>query len=587
MENRLPRKLAAILYADVAGYSRLTGEDEDATHKALSAYLDLITSTIQSNHGKVMHFAGDAVLAMFEAVVDAVSSATAIQELLLSRNSDLPASRKLQFRIGVNLGDVIEDRGDIYGDGVNIAARLEALADPSGICISDAVRSAIGNKLGLVYEDMGEQQVKNIAEAVRAYKVVIDTGDSVTTLADMPSLEIPDEPSIAVLPFTNMSTDPEQEFFSDGISEDIITALAKVSAFMVIARNSTFIYKGKAVDIKQVAREQGVRYVLEGSVRKSGNRVRITAQLIDAATGQHMWAERYDRDLEDIFAVQDEITRNIVAELDVHLLAGEQARFWSDGTENLEAWECYRRARDLFSTYRVENHSEVKQLIQRAIDLDPEYASAWSLLAGLHFHIEEDARYSGEERKQALQSICNYAEQALKCDPSCATAYSTLALYHLTLKEYDEAIQKAQKSVDMAPNNTSNIAVFAVILNKCGQSERAIEQIRKAIRLCPVYPLWFLSALGQVLRVLGRTEEAIGAYTEMIKRYPDSLEGQVGLAEILGRAGRMTAAKKAAAEVLRINPEFSISEYVGNLSYRDSTEITRFEEGLRKAGLPE
>jgi adenylate cyclase len=587
MENRLPRKLAAILYADVAEYSRLSGEDEDATHKTLSEYLDLITSTIQSNHGTVMHFAGDAVLAMFEAVVDAVSSATAIQELLLSRNTGLTESRKLQFRIGVNLGDVIEDRGDIYGDGVNIAARLEALADPGGICISDAVRSAIGNKPGLVYEDMGEQQVKNIAEAVRTYKIVIDTGDSGTVVADMPVLEIPEEPSIAVLPFTNMSNDPEQEFFSDGISEDIITALSKVSAFMVIARSSTFIYKGKAVDIKQVGREQGVRYVLEGSVRKSGNRVRITAQLIDATTGQHKWAERYDRDLEDIFAVQDEITRNIVAELDVHLLSGEQARLWSGGTENLEAWECLRRARDLMDAYRVENHPEVKRLLQKAIDLDPEYASAWSMLAGIHFHIEEDARYSGEERKQAFQSTRDYALQAIKCDPSCAPAYSTLGLYYLNLKEYDEAIRNANISVDIAPNYPTTLAVSAVILNKCGQPERAIERMRKAMRLCPVYPLWYLSVLGQILRVLGRTDEAIRAYTEMIERYPDSLEGQVGLAELLGRAGRTAAVKAAAAEVLRINPDFSISEYVGNLSYRDPAEITRFEEGLCKAGLPE
>ena len=356
---------------------------------------------------------------------------------------------------------------------------------------------------------------------------------------------------------------------------------------MVIARNSTFIYKGKAVDIKQVGREQGVRYVLEGSVRKSGNRVRITAQLIDAATGQHKWAERYDRDLEDIFAVQDEITHNIVAELDVHLLAGEQARLWSSGTENLEAWECLRRARDLLDAYRIEDHPEVKRLLQKAIDLDPEYASAWSLLAGLHFHIEEDARYSGEERKQALQSTRDYVMQAIKCDPSCAPAYSTLGLYHLTSKDYDEAIRNADISVEMAPNSAITVAVSADILNKCGQPERAIERMRKAMRLCPVYPLWFLSILGQVLRVLERIDEAIGAYTEMIKRYPDSLEGQVGLAELLGRADRTVAAKAAAAEVIRINPDFSISEYVENLSYRDPAEVTRFEEGLRKAGLPE
>ena len=379
MDKRLPRKLAAILYADVAGYSRLTGDDEDATHKALSQYLDLMTLTIQTHHGDVMHFAGDAVLARFEAVVDAVSAAIAIQEQLREQNANLPESRQLQFRIGVNLGDVIEDRGDIYGDGVNIAARLEALADPGGICVSDAVRSAVGKNLGLVYEDMGEQQVKNIEEAVRAFRIVVDTGKSQSAPVKTTTLVIPDEPSIAVLPFTNMSNDPEQEFFSDGITEDIITALSKVSSFMVVARNSTFIYKNQAVNIKQVGRDQGVRHVLEGSVRKSGGRVRITAQLIDATTGQHKWAERYDRDLEDIFAVQDEITRNIVAELDIHLLAGEEARFWSSGTENLEAWEYFRRARYLFGSYQTENLPEVKQLVQKALDLDPEYASAWAL----------------------------------------------------------------------------------------------------------------------------------------------------------------------------------------------------------------
>ena len=271
MEDRLPRKLVAILYEDVAGYSRLTGDDEDATHRALSDSLDLISATIEFHHGQVMHYAGDAVLAMFAAVVDAVSSATDIQQQLQSRNAGLPDNRKVQFRIGVNSGDVIEDRGDIYGDGVNVAARLESLAEPGGICISDAVRIAIGSKIGLEYEDIGEQQVKNIAEAVRTFRIVAREEEMEAGLPGMPALELPDGPSIAVLPFTNMSSDPEQEFFSDGITEDIITALSKISALMVIARNSTFIYKGQAVDIKQVGREQGVRYVLEGSVRKSGD----------------------------------------------------------------------------------------------------------------------------------------------------------------------------------------------------------------------------------------------------------------------------------------------------------------------------
>ena len=385
-----------------------------------------------------------------------------------------------------------------------------------------------------------------------------------------------------------MSNEPDQEFFSDGITEDIITALSKVSALMVIARNSTFIYKGKAVDIKQVGREQGVRFVLEGSVRKAGNRVRITAQLIEATTGKHLWAEHYDRDLEDIFAVQDEITKKIVSALDVHLLAGEEARFWSSGTEDLQAWECFRLGRDLMdTTYRAEDLPEVIHILQKATDHDPQYAAAWSLLSGCHFHIEEDARYSEIERKQALQSMRDCAERALECDPSCASAYSMLGLYHLTLKQYDEAAQNANKSVNMAPNSAYNFARSAIILNKSGQPEQALERIRKAMRLCPVYPVWFLSALGQVSRAMDRADEAIDAYTEWTSRDPDSLEGHIGLAEILGEVGRTEEAKVLAAEVLRINPDFSIGEYIGNLAFRDPAEITRFEQGLRLAGLPE
>ena len=280
MEDRLPRKLAAILYAEVADYSRLTGEDEDATHRTLSEYLDLISSTIGSHGGKVMHYAGDAVLAKFEAVVDTMSAAVAVQDELKTRNEDLPDERKVQFRIGINLGDVIEDRGDIYGDGVNVAARLESLADPGGICISDAVRAAVGKKLDLHYEDMGEQEVKNISEPVRTHKVVIEKAPELESVK--PALELPDKPSIAILPFANMSNDLEQEYFAEGIAEDIITALSQIKRWFVVARNSSFAYKGRNVDIREVAKDLGVRYVLEGSVRKGGNRLRITGQLIEA-----------------------------------------------------------------------------------------------------------------------------------------------------------------------------------------------------------------------------------------------------------------------------------------------------------------
>ena len=286
MADRLPRKLAAILYADVVGYSRLTGENEDATHRTLSDYLDLISSTIESHRGQVVHYAGDAVLAKFDAILDAMSAAVAIQDELETRNEDLPNERKILFRIGVNSGDVIEDRGDIYGDGVNVAARLESLADAGGVCISDSVKTAIGNKLALDYEFMGEQQVKNIKDPVRAYQVRIRSLQAPeATVSQIPEIDLPKEPSLAVLPFTNMSGDPEQEYFSDGITEDIITALSKIDSLMVIARNSTFTYKGQAVDIKQVGREQGVRYVLEGSVRKAGEHVRVTAQLIRRDNG--------------------------------------------------------------------------------------------------------------------------------------------------------------------------------------------------------------------------------------------------------------------------------------------------------------
>ncbi|MEE8252157.1 MAG: adenylate/guanylate cyclase domain-containing protein, partial [Gemmatimonadales bacterium] len=343
MEERLPRKLAAILYADVAGYSRLTGDDEDATHLRLRDYLDLFAKTIENHHGQVMHYAGDAVLAKFDAVVDALSSATAIQNTLKDRNKDLPDERKVQFRVGVNLGDVIEDRGDIYGDGVNVAARLESLADAGGICISESVRTAIGKKLPYGYEFMGEQQVKNIEEPVRAYGVLLDSSKAQVPPPAKPTLELPDKPSIAVLPFTNMSSDPEQEFMADGITEDIITALSKFRWFFVTAPNSTFTYKGQAIDIKRVGEEMGVRYVLEGSLRQGAGRVRVSAQLIEAASGNHIWAERYDRQIEDIFDLQDEITMTIVAAVEPELAAQERDRAVNKPTRDLKARDLFQR----------------------------------------------------------------------------------------------------------------------------------------------------------------------------------------------------------------------------------------------------
>ncbi len=586
--DRLPRKLAAILYADVAGYSRLTGDDEDATHRRLRDYLDLIAKTIDDHHGQVMHYAGDAVLAKFDAVVDALSSAVSVQEELKDQNKELPDERKVQFRIGVNLGDVIEDRGDIYGDGVNVAARLESLADEGGICISESVHTAIGNKLPLSYDYMGEQQVKNIDKPVRAYKVVLDSNKKTqVTSPDKPTLELPDKPSIAVLPFTNMSGDPEQEYFSDGITEDIITALSKISSLMVIARNSTFTYKGKAVDIKQVGREQGVRYVLEGSVRKAGDRVRVTAQLIDATTGHHIWGERYDRELKDTFAVQDEIMREIVVALDVQLREGEQVRFWSSGTRNLEAWECVRLSATDALGGVSERKLQARKQIERALELDPKYAIAWVMLGWIHQYYSDVAAGVSDARgrETALASMRECAQKAIELDASCADAYSVMAYYHRELNEFDAAIENSEKSITLAPNNAENLATAAGTMTKSGKPERGLELIKRAMRVCPLYRPGFLRALAQAYRFSGNPEAAVDAFRESLKRESNYLAPHVNLTSTLGELGRIDEAKEAAREILRLAPDFSVSGYMEGLSYRNPQDLVRIEEGLRKAGF--
>jgi adenylate cyclase len=349
MDKKLDRKLAAILYADVAGYSRLTGDDEEGTHHRLSHCLDLITETINNHDGNVVHYAGDAVLADFSTVSNALACAVEIQQQLRKQNADLPEDRRVEFRIGLNLGEVIMDRGDIYGDGVNVAARLESLAEPGGICISESVRTAIGKKLDLGYESMGEQQVKNITEPVRAYRVLMEPREEQKVISpEKSALELPDKPSIAVLPFDNMSGDPEQEYFSDGITEDIITELSRFSSLFVIARNSSFAFKGQSIDVKSIARELGVRYMLEGSVRRAGNRVRINAQLLDTEMATHIWAERYNGSTDDIFELQDEITRNIVGSITPQIEIAEVERGRGLRAANLTSYELSLKAQALF-----------------------------------------------------------------------------------------------------------------------------------------------------------------------------------------------------------------------------------------------
>ena len=590
MSDPLPRKLAAVLYADVAGYSRLTGEDEDSTHRHLSKYLDMISDTIGRYQGRVIHYAGDAVLADFGTVTNALECASSVQNDLSDRNRGLADERKIQFRIGINLGEVIVDRDDIYGNAVNVAARLESLADAGGICVSETVRTAIGNKLPLAYEFMGEQLVKNIRDPIRAYQVRLQPQEQLPDAVPVfQAFELPEKPSIAVLPFNNMSDDLEQEYFSDGITEDIITALSKINNLLVIARNSTFTYKGRAVDVRQVSREQGVRYVLEGSVRKSGNRIRVTAQLVDATSGHHIWAERYDRELHDIFAVQDEIMREIVVALDVELNDGEQARIWSSGTTNVEAWE-YARLGAYHAVYNVnpDTKLQAKALLEKALKLDPSYAIAWVMLGWIYQQYADVASTASDSNspEMALASMLDCAHKALAADPSCADAYGLLAMYQLEMKAFDEAREMAEKAKSLAPNNAQNLGEVSMVLNKTGNPQQALELIKRAMRASPMYRPGLLRSLGLSYYLLGQLESAIGAFKQSILRESEYLSAHTNLASIFGELGQLEEAGATVREILRLAPDFSIKAYMEGLSFSNPEILVRMEEGLRKAGLP-
>src|SRR5438093_3756548 len=487
---RIERKLAAILSADVKGYSRLMGEDEVATIRTLTAYQEAMTTFIQQHRGRVVDASGDNLLAEFASVVDAVQCAVEIQRELKTKNADLPAPQRMEFRIGINVGDVIVEGERIYGDGVNIAARLEGLAAAGGICISGIVYDQVETKLALGYEYLGEQPVKNIAKPVQVYRVQMGPGASTSTVrgrgeVTSPLLALPDKPSIAVLPFVNMSGDPEQEYFSDGITEDLITDLSKLSGLFVISRNSVFLYKGKAVKPEQVSQELGVQYVLEGSVRKAGGRVRITAQLVDATTSYHLWADRYDRDLQDIFAVQDEVTRKIVAALQVKLTEGEQQRMGHTPTNNLEAYEYFLRGLEFHAHRTQEANGQARQMFERAIALDPNFAAAYAWL-GRTYVLDWFHRWSQDP--QVLERAVALAGQAIALNESLPGAYQTLGYIYMAKKQYDQAVVEAEKAVALDPNDADAVLTLGEVLSCVGRSQEAMEFVEKAMRLNPHYP---------------------------------------------------------------------------------------------------
>ena len=577
-------RLAAILAADVEGYSRLMAVDETATVASLDAARTVFRSRIEAHQGRIIDMAGDSVLAVFDTAGGAVSAAIEVQSELAIAAQSLPERARMRFRVGVHLGDVIEkDDGTIYGDGVNIAARLEALSGAGGVAVSDAVRSAVRYRLALRFEDLGKQQVKNIPHPVRAYRIV---GESGTAPQGTPAAEaatpLPDKPSIAVLPFVNMSGDSEQEYFADGITEDIITDMSQVSGLFVIARNSSFAFKQQNVDVKDVGRRLGVRHVLEGSVRKAGSRVRITAQLIDASTGGHVWAERFDRELEDIFAVQDEVTRRIVGVLRVKLTDPEQRRREQRGKVNAEAYDYTMRARGCLLQFTPGAAEEARALLRRAMEADPEFAAAYALLGLIHA-TEFVNGWTGAGPKH-LDAGLAHASRALELDPEHGLAFQARAALTLWQRDYAAAEQAARQAIALDPNFAGGFLSLGQVLDFTGRHEAAIEAFERALRLDPEFDL-ALHFLGRAQAGAGRFDEAEASFRRRLIRNPRSDMSRAYLASICGTLGRVEEARRLWDEMLAINPGFSVEHLRRVLPYKDPAWFERFVEGLRRADL--
>ena len=620
--SSIQRKLAAILYADVAGYSRLTGADEEGTHRTLGTYLDAITAAIECHGGRVVHFAGDAVLADFPSVVAAVTCAVEVQEDLADRNQSLPEERKVRFRIGINLGEVMVDRNDIYGDGVNVAARLESLADVGGICVSGAVFDQVDGRLELGFEFQGKQTVKNIAEPVRAYRVRWE-GDGAKVRVHKPrhfkrlhkflvvaALAIglvavgmafgwhhragwifmtdPVEiPSIAVLPFDNLTGDADQVFLSDGLTEEIITALSKVRNLFVVARNSTFVYKGKPVKIQDVAKDLDVRYVLEGSVRRSADMLRITAQLIDAETGHHLWADNFDGPVDDLFAVQERITQEIVTALAVKLTEGEQVRVWRKHSRNLKAWEYLMRGADLFESFGKENNALARDLFEKAIEADRGYALGYAMLAWTHW---AEAAYGWSDRPDlALEQAEVLAIRAGALDNELPDVHALQGAILGYREKYDEALAAARKAVDLNPNHATNTALLAMALTTAGEAEEGVQTFLRAIRLSPVYPTWYLQGLGWSHLQAEQFKEAIARFREYLRREPNTRNMGVylGAALALEAIGRERRARVTIEDALKIEPTASVAVFRHMVKRRNPAMVDAWAAALKRIGLPE
>ncbi|MFQ5985335.1 MAG: adenylate/guanylate cyclase domain-containing protein, partial [Alphaproteobacteria bacterium] len=566
----------------VAGYSRLMGEDEEGTLRTLNAYRAVIDGLMAGHRGRVFGSAGDSVVAEFASAVEAVRCAVEIQEELEKRNADLPDDRRMRFRIGVNLGDVMIEGDNLLGDGVNVAARLESIAEPGGICLSGSVFEQVKGKLESRYEDLGKQEVKNIAEPVRVYRIRLESEATRTATdekAARPSL--PAKPSLAVLPFVNMSGDPEQEYFVDGITEDIITELSRFRALFVIARNSSFIYKGRAVKVQEVGKDLGVHYVVEGSVRKAGNRVRVTAQLVEAATGNHVWAERYDRDLEDIFAVQDEVSRTIVGTLAGRLEAAGVEQAKRKPTDNMAAYDYLLRGNEHHHRGTKDDNAQALRALEKAIELDPGCAPAYAQLACTLG--QAWARGYLEDRDEVFNRCFENAQKAYSLDDDDSECHRILAAIHLFRQEHEQAEFHLERGLALNPNDPRIVSLKGELLTVLGQPEEGLEWVEKALRLDPHHPDGRSNDMGRALFVARRYQEAVRAFKRI--PHPNHLH-HAFLAACYAQMGNVEEAQAHTAEVLRMDPDFSVDKYLTTLAYKHQADRQHHRDGLIKAGLP-
>jgi adenylate cyclase len=582
------RRLAAILAADVAGYSRLMAADESGTLAWLKRLrAEVIEPQIAQFQGRIVGSAGDSLLVEFASAVNAVQCAIELQERLAELNAaNLPEDRRMTFRMGVNLGDVIAEDGTIHGDGVNIASRLEKLAEPGSVSIGRNVYEQVRGKLNYVYADLGEQRVHNIPDPVHVYRVKPrPTADTSPRSSNKDALPLPDKPSIAVLPFENMSSDREQDFFADGITEDLITALSRIRELFVISRNSSFVYKGRVDRLEHIARELGVRFILEGSIRVAGKRVRVTAQLIDGLSGCHIWAERFDGALDDIFGVQDEITRAIALALQIKLTYGDLARLWEGQTQNLRAWEKMALARNMFLRFNKIDNRDAQRTLQEALRIDPNYTGAMIQL-GLSYWWE--ARFdTSVDKSHCLQLAEQEVEKVLALNPEMGSAYMLQGGIAFLRDQHEQAVKLCRKGIDLAPGDSWAQAFFGLVCIYAGDGATAAAALKTAMRLSPHYPAWYTYNFALANLWLGKLAAAQEAAEAYLRLEPNDPFAHTNLATVYGFQQRAEDAARTVSELREKFPEFGIEEIILSQRYKERDRLDRVVEVLRNAGLPD